>query len=210
MSKIGTINATGTVFKPTITNATYDELMEMINTPLNVGNALIFSVPQSNGEDINGEGSIWMTDGDGYLYPITEPINKEYKTFELPKEWYDSNFNIKTSTNDNHIIYYTNSNNGIYSKPIYLKPGNYVLTMYIDNNSVPSNDYCLCFYGNKYPSNLNGENNISFDIKLLSNYIQPISNNNKTFYEYSAELNLSKGGFYSLNIFHHSYNIYIP
>lgn len=79
MSKIGTQNTTGAVFKPTITNASYDELYKLMtnNISLNVTNGLIFSVPQNNGEDIVGKGSIWMTDAEGYLYPITEPINKK-------------------------------------------------------------------------------------------------------------------------------------
>ena len=209
MSKIGTINTTGTIFKPTITSATYDELMAMINTPLNVNNALIFSVPQNNGEDINGEGSIWMTDGDGYLYPMTEPINKEAKTFELPKIWYDKSFNIKTSENKDHIIYSINSDE-IYSKPIYLKPGKYILTIYINTNSIPSDNYCLRFYGNKYPSNLSNESNVSFNMTLSSNTVRPISNSNEIFYEYSGELNLRRVGFYSLNIFNNQYKIYIP
>lgn len=76
MSKIGSQNTTGAIFKPTVTNSSYDELMALINTPLNVSNALIFSVPQKDGQDLVGEGSIWMTDNEGYLYPITKPINK--------------------------------------------------------------------------------------------------------------------------------------
>lgn len=211
MSKIGTINTTGTIFKPTITNSTYDELMTMINTPLNVSNALIFSVPQnSNGEDIVGEGSIWLTDGDGYLYPISEPVNNTYKTFEFSKEWYDYDFNIQTSVNKNHTIYYTNSSDGIYSKPIYLKPGKYVINIYIDNTNVPNNDYYIYFYGNKYPSDLNTNDPISFNMKLTGNYVQPILNKNQKFYEYTVELNLTKLGFYSFNLFANSYNIYIP
>ena len=44
MSKIGSQNTTGAIFKPTVTNSSYDELMALINTPLNVSNALILQI----------------------------------------------------------------------------------------------------------------------------------------------------------------------
>lgn len=78
MSKVGSTNIIGQMFKPIITNATYDELnnLKVNNTALTVHNAIIFSVPiDSEGNDIENTGSIWLTDSDGYLYCMSKPIN---------------------------------------------------------------------------------------------------------------------------------------
>ena len=76
MSKVGSTNMTGQIFKPVLTNATWEELSS-IETPLAAHNAIIFSVPiDKDNEDIKGAGSIWLTDNDGYLYCISNPINK--------------------------------------------------------------------------------------------------------------------------------------
>ena len=85
MSTIGSSDVIGTVFKPAITNASYEELKNMMQEkiPVNATNALIFSIPQKDGEDVVGSGSIWLTDAKGYLYPMTEPINN-YKTVDPP------------------------------------------------------------------------------------------------------------------------------
>jgi hypothetical protein len=75
MSNVGTtmINQS---FKPIVTTATETQLNSYKNSnkPINVCNALIFSIP--NGEnDIVNSGSIWLSDSNGYLYQMTKPIN---------------------------------------------------------------------------------------------------------------------------------------
>lgn len=82
MSKIGDPSNLGGVFKPIITNATYKNLKEMSTSgvSINLYNAFIISVPQdSQGEDIEGYGSIWMTDSNGQLYQLTDPIDAKAK-----------------------------------------------------------------------------------------------------------------------------------
>lgn len=79
MSNIGSNNITGQSFKPVITNATFDELnnLQINNVQVAANNAIIFSIPQNtDGTDKPGEGSIWISDNDGYLYCMTKPINK--------------------------------------------------------------------------------------------------------------------------------------
>lgn len=78
MSKVGSEQSRGQVFKSVITNAEFNDLnrLKTNNIPVEAHNAIIFSIPQQNGEDIEGEGSIWLSDSDGYLYNITKPINK--------------------------------------------------------------------------------------------------------------------------------------
>ena len=71
MSKVGSTNVIGQMFKPIITNATWEELnnLKISNTALTVHNAIIFSIPiDDEGEDIENVGSLWLTDSDGYLY----------------------------------------------------------------------------------------------------------------------------------------------
>lgn len=76
MSKIGYYKDIKDTFKPIITNLTETELNEIKvnNKSINISNAFIISIPQDNDEDIEGQGSIWLTDKDGYLYQLTKPI----------------------------------------------------------------------------------------------------------------------------------------
>ena len=77
MSKIGQITD-NRPFNPIITNIPYLKLKDFQdnNKSINIPNAFIISVPQNdNEEDIQGEASIWVSDGDGYLLNITKPIN---------------------------------------------------------------------------------------------------------------------------------------
>ena len=88
MSRVASTKIVGQVFKPIVTDLTYDELDEIRekNQSINISNSIIFSVPikteeaslsELNGiEDIAGEASIWITDYNGNLQPITFPYNK--------------------------------------------------------------------------------------------------------------------------------------
>jgi len=76
MSKIGSTNIIGQPFKPIITSASYNDLLALknSNTTVESHNALIFSIPQdADGNDKENEGSIWLTDSNGYLYNISKP-----------------------------------------------------------------------------------------------------------------------------------------
>ena len=88
MSNIATNSIVGKIFNPIVTNLTYEELdtMRAEETSINIPNCILFSIPQTNyvsgdNEDIQGEGSIWLTDTNGYLYCMTKPIN-QYLKFE--------------------------------------------------------------------------------------------------------------------------------
>ena len=76
MSKVG--NKANKTFNPIITDISYDKLNELKNlNKTAIPNALIISVPQdTNGNDIDGEASIWMSDENGYLFNISMPNNK--------------------------------------------------------------------------------------------------------------------------------------
>lgn len=76
MSKVG--NKTNKTFNPIITDISYDKLNELKNVnKTTIPNAFIISIPQdTNGNDIEGEASIWMSDEDGYLLNISLPNNK--------------------------------------------------------------------------------------------------------------------------------------
>jgi len=80
MSKIGNLNNTmGQLFKPVVTNITEETLEKYRTENLSIGitNAFIISIPQdNNGNDLQGAGSIWLTDNDGLLYQLTKSINK--------------------------------------------------------------------------------------------------------------------------------------
>ena len=88
MSNIATNSIVGKVFNPIVTNISYDELnqMRMEEVSINIPNCMLFSIPTTDPnsgklEDIPNEGSIWLTDANGYLYCMTKPINK-YLEFE--------------------------------------------------------------------------------------------------------------------------------
>ena len=78
MSNIANKNASNKTFNSIITTLSWTDLYKKMNDniPISATNALIFSIPRSeNGEeDLIGEGSIWLTDENGNLYPMTKPI----------------------------------------------------------------------------------------------------------------------------------------
>ena len=80
MSKVSNSNNTiGQLFKPVITNITEETLekYKVDNQSIGINNAFIISIPQdTNGDDLPGAGSIWLTDNDGLLYQLTKSINK--------------------------------------------------------------------------------------------------------------------------------------
>jgi len=78
MSKVGSSNIIGKMFKPIIASTTYEELnnLKIKNVALTVSNAIIFSIPtDAEGNDIENAGSLWLTDSEGYLYCMLKPTN---------------------------------------------------------------------------------------------------------------------------------------
>jgi hypothetical protein len=76
MSNIGTSDIVNQTYSSVITTIDYNELKSMMddNIKVDAKNAIIFSIPRENNTDIKGAGSIWLTDNDGNLYPLTKPI----------------------------------------------------------------------------------------------------------------------------------------
>ena len=91
MSNIATNSIVGKIFSPIVTNLTYDELDEMrvTDVSINIPNCILFSIPTTFNsgknmyEDNQNEGSIWVTDTNGYLYCMTKPINKYLESESL-------------------------------------------------------------------------------------------------------------------------------
>ena len=81
MSKIGTNNIIGKPFIPIVTTLSFNELNELKenNKSIEITNGIIFSIPQDEqtGEDKEYEGSIWLTDNNGLLYPLTLTIKQQ-------------------------------------------------------------------------------------------------------------------------------------
>ena len=78
MSKVGSkSNMFGKQLNVVITNGTKKDLLKLINsnTQLDAKNSLIVSIKSdSEGNDIPGSASLWMTDSEGYLLQLTNPI----------------------------------------------------------------------------------------------------------------------------------------
>lgn len=78
MSNIGTkLNILNKQLNVVITNGTKEQLKayETSKTSVKVKNALIISVQtDNNGDDIPGSVSLWMTDSDGFILQLTNPI----------------------------------------------------------------------------------------------------------------------------------------
>lgn len=80
-SNVANENIIGNTFKPFVTTASWKELKDKMSTPTSIKNGFILSIPQGkNGneelKDKLFEASIWITDNDGNLFPITLPFNK--------------------------------------------------------------------------------------------------------------------------------------
>ena len=79
-SNVGTTDIVGKFFNPIVTTLSFDELWEnyyATNEPINISNSVLFSVPKDiEGNDLRYEGSIWITDINGYLYPMTPTFNR--------------------------------------------------------------------------------------------------------------------------------------
>ena len=113
MSKIGKEYIIGKPFTPIVTTLTYDELnnIKEDKSSIEISNAIIFSVPQdTNGDDIENEGSIWLTDNNGYLYSLTSTIKK---LTSIDNSNNSNNTNNNSNNNDNNnnnssneLIYY--------------------------------------------------------------------------------------------------------
>ena len=93
ISNIGTSSIVGKIFSPIVTTLSFDELNEIYNGGqyLPISNSVLFSIPQdADGNDLEYEGSIWLTDKNGYLYPMTPTYNTILK-FENFMETYIAN-----------------------------------------------------------------------------------------------------------------------
>ncbi len=88
MSKIGTTDLVGQLFKAVVTTLNDSELDNYVQKDMSIGvnNAIIFSIPQgSEGVDLPGHGSIWISDSNGYLYQMTKPINSSSENANITK-----------------------------------------------------------------------------------------------------------------------------
>ena len=75
-SNVANENIIGNTFKPFVTTASWQTLKDNMSTPTSIKNALILSIPQeNNNKDKLYESSIWITDNDGNLYPVSLPFN---------------------------------------------------------------------------------------------------------------------------------------
>lgn len=89
MSKIGTnTNIINDQIKTVITTETFDNLQQIMENNISVGitNGIIISIPQVISEDQSYDdiknASLWMSDGNGLLYPITYPLSEIEKMIE--------------------------------------------------------------------------------------------------------------------------------
>ena len=100
MSNISRSNIVGKIFNPIVTDISYETLEDILNNneSINVPDAILFSIPKENNvnnkefeNDKFYEGSIWLTDTDGYLYPMTTTFNR---IIELEKQLENISKNI--------------------------------------------------------------------------------------------------------------------
>ena len=120
-SNVANENIIGNTFKPFVTTASWQTLKDSMSTPTSIKNGFILSIPQIK-ETINGkeelkdklyESSIWVTDNDGNLYPVSLPYEKlknKIKEDNLLDELryfvykYDFDGDGKVTNNDQNII----------------------------------------------------------------------------------------------------------
>lgn len=162
-----------------------------------------------------------------YIKNIVKEIIDEYKEnntslneekiFTSTNSFYDTDINKVEPISENPLVFYTDSGDGIYTKPAYFNKGTYKLVLYLDSSSAYSTDLYLYNYKTTYPSKYMNDGDtieISSIVQTGNKLIAKIKISNKmvdrTFYEYNATIMLPNSGIYSLNIYNSAYRILVP
>lgn len=142
---------------------------------------------------------------------VSNRIAGDRKSFPIQKPFYSYDGDVVTDYLTDPIRY--NGGLDIYSQPVSVAAGNYILRFYSTVSTVSSleNYFQLCTFGNTYPSSIGDDYN-TFPITLSQGTNTMKAKGGANLYEYTANITISDNdkGYFCVNFWYDGEYIYIP
>lgn len=142
---------------------------------------------------------------------VTARINGDRKYFPIKKPFYNYNGDLVTDYITDPIRY--DGGEDIYSTPVSVGAGKYILRFYSTVSSVSSLEsyFQLCTFGNTYPTSIGDDYN-TFSIILSQGTNTMRAKGGAYLYEYTANITISDNdkGYFCVNFWYDGEYIYIP
>lgn len=178
-----------------------------LNTYKQTANASISSLTNRMG---TAESNISQTQTE-IQTEVTARINGDRKYFPIQKPFFNYDGDIVTDYLNDPIRY--NGGEDIYSKPVSVSAGNYILRFYSTVSTVSTLEswFQLCTFGNTYPNSIGDDYN-TFPITLTQGTNTMKAKGGANLYEYTANITISDNdkGYFCVNFWLDGEYIYIP
>lgn len=188
-------------------NASVQSVEGDLNTYKQTANASISSLTNRMG---TAESNITQTQT-SIQTEVTARINGDRKYFPIQKPFYTYNGEIVTDYINDPIRY--NGGLDIYSTPVSVAAGKYILRFYCTIGSVSTLEswFQLCTFGTTYPNSIGDDYN-TFQITLAQGTNTMKAKGGSNLYEYLADITIndSDKGYFSVNFWADGDYIYIP